>query len=404
MNRKAFIRWQIKNFLPFFAILLAIVSSSFFSFAFATNVGYSPYLDPVTSTGGASNENIIVRVFDLMTSGAGMAGSFFSFAIVGFLYATVIPFVVYYYRYNKKASDAYGQFPAKRGEIIRIRVIIGQVMGLIILAGIFLLGSLIILLRQVIHNVVSGESFYFEYGYFFLFFLVYVITWSMVYYFNCFACSRAHCLKNAVITVAAYQVVVSLLLVAIYTYLTSLWTVLNRDSGLLYGPDWLLTFTPYFPTFYFGAIFSRLAYNGHTGDLSVLGSYQAIVSLLGSLLVTGGAAVGVFLDKEPSGETYGISKPRAIQDKIGLHLAGTVFVFFIAVISSGIGSFLSIFLIAMAVVMYAGVYLLLLFIYYKNLRLTKTDWIFYAVNVASALILAITMFFIFQNAFGTLHY
>lgn len=402
MNRKAFIRWQIKNFLPFFAILLAIVSSSFFSFAFATNVAYMPYNDPSIAGAESNNSGIIARVFGLLTDGSGLSASFFSFAIVGFLYATVIPFVVYYYRYNKKASDAYGQFPAKRGEIIRIRVIIGQVMGLIVLAGIFLVGSLIILLRQVIHNVVSGESFYFEYGYFFLFFLVYVITWSMVYYFNCFACSRAHCLKNAVITVAAYQVVVSLLLIAIYTYSASLWNVLNRDGNLL--PDWLFTFTPYFPTFYFGAIFSRLAYNGHTGDLSVLGSYQAIVSLLGSLLVTGGAAVGVFLDKEPSGETYGLSKPRAIQDKIGLHLAGTVFVFFIAVISSGIGTLLSIFLIAMAVVMYAGVYLLLLFIYYKNLRLTKTDWIFYAANVASALILAITMFFIFQNAFGTLHY
>lgn len=402
MNKKAFIKWQIKNFLPFFAILLAIVSSSFFSFAFATNVAYTPYNDPAIVGADSSNSDIITKVFGLLTDGSGLSASFFSFAIVGFLYATVIPFVVYYYRYNKKASDAYGQFPAKRGEIIRIRVIIGQVMGLIVLAGIFLLGSLIILLRQVIHNVVNGESFYFEYGYFFLFFLVYVITWSMVYYFNCFACSRAHCLKNAVITVAAYQVVVSLLLVAIYTYSASLWNVLNRDSNLL--PDWLLTFTPYLPTFYFGAIFSRLAYNGHTGDLSVLGSYQAIVSLLGSLLVTGGAAVGVFLDKEPSGETYGLSKPRAIQDKIGLHLAGTVFVFFIAVISSGIGTLLSIFLIAMAVVMYAGVYLLLLFIYYKNLRLTKTDWIFYAVNVASALILAIAMFFVFQNAFGTLHY
>ncbi len=402
MNRKAFIRWQIKNFLPFFAILLAIVSSSFFSFAFATNVAYMPYNDPAIAGAESNNSGIIASVFGLLTDGSGLSASFFSFAIVGFLYATVIPFVVYYYRYNKKASDAYGQFPAKRGEIIRIRVIIGQVMGLIVLAGIFLVGSLIILLRQVIHNVVSGESFYFEYGYFFLFFLVYVITWSMVYYFNCFACSRAHCLKNAVITVAAYQVVVSLLLIAIYTYSASLWSVLNRDGNLL--PDWLFTFTPYFPTFYFGAIFSRLAYNGHTGDLSVLGSYQAIVSLLGSLLVTGGAAVGVFLDKEPSGETYGLSKPRAIQDKIGLHLAGTVFLFFIAVISSGIGTLLSIFLIAMAVVMYAGVYLLLLFIYYKNLRLTKTDWIFYAANVASALILAITMFFIFQNAFGTLHY
>lgn len=402
MNKKAFIKWQIKNFLPFFAILLAIVSSSFFSFAFATNVAYMPYNDPSIAGAESNNSGIIASVFGLLTDGSGLSASFFSFAIVGFLYATVIPFVVYYYRYNKKASDAYGQFPAKRGEIIRIRVIIGQVMGLIVLAGIFLVGSLIILLRQVIHNVVSGESFYFEYGYFFLFFLVYVITWSMVYYFNCFACSRVHCLKNAVITVAAYQVVVSLLLIAIYTYSASLWNVLNRDGNLL--PDWLFTFTPYFPTFYFGAIFSRLAYNGHTGDLSVLGSYQAIVSLLGSLLVTGGAAVGVFLDKEPSGETYGLSKPRAIQDKIGLHLAGTVFVFFIAVISSGIGTLLSIFLIAMAVVMYAGVYLLLLFIYYKNLRLAKTDWIFYAANVASALILALTMFFIFQNAFGTLHY
>ena len=129
------------------------------------------------------------------------------------LYAIVMPFLAFSYRFTTKTTDTYYQFPFKPKELKNIRVTVGYLCVIAALVISYVIPMLVLLLRYSLDPgtaTINGklcEIAYFNFGYAFVYLLIEIATCSLLYFITCFFVSLSNNLISAIIINVVFHLV-----------------------------------------------------------------------------------------------------------------------------------------------------------------------------------------------------
>lgn len=178
MSKKYF-WWQAKRWLPLAGTILAILLISQIPVVSTISVDYVP------------NEEYYLTV----VPGPTLIG----IGIPAALVALAVPFFVNAYRYSVPASDAFLQLPLGKGELRRVRTLLGWLSILVPFTLVFWLGVIVLASRQ------AGQVYRFHYEGFFYAYLYLVYGITVVYLAECVFTGFGNTLWDAVLFMAIGQ-------------------------------------------------------------------------------------------------------------------------------------------------------------------------------------------------------
>lgn len=173
---KRYVRWQLKKWLPMALvsfILMFLIFVVACSFATPYQIQYSSNSNPISPY-----------------------PPFLYILIPAIICSVIIPLFVCDYHYKRNSADLFLEAPFKKGELLRIRALLG--LG-ILLAGFtisFMFGTMVMSIRQASFETVTDSGItYIHYMYnywgFFLVYLWSLLTLSLTYYVNVLIASFA---------------------------------------------------------------------------------------------------------------------------------------------------------------------------------------------------------------------
>lgn len=305
MKTKSFVKWQLKKWLPLFAVLSVLILGVVVINAFSQPLHYQVYDDY-----GYIYSYVYTKQ-SARFSGLQLIGNMMMIPIC------IIPFFVFSHRFDKNAADAYKAFPAPKRRITRTKILIG---GAFILALVTLVyWSFVGIMGFRYAATPEKESIlgvvYERYDYYFIWYLpaFFYLTISLLtsYLFNCTLVSFGN---NGVSSFIYLLMGYAIMFISVYTlFRTFVYYYVDDYSPL---SDLAYVFDK---SSWYGTHFGRIDFISETfHDLVCLNSIQtkegffSIGRILGYLLFIGEIAIGVLalFVKEPSGEYYGAPGAR----------------------------------------------------------------------------------------------
>ncbi len=396
MNKKAFIRWQIKEWLPLF-IGFGAVTGLFYWLASYFSAEFYGY--------GYTSVGVTTPMYVLM-------------ALI-FAAAAIFPIAIFSYQTNHIRADFYDQIPLKNKELRRIRVLIGIIGLLALFTVIFWIGVLITYLRQVIFNQQEYQYFmsqqnanpadfkpyYFNYVYYIPFFFVLALG-LVAHYFTCvYLASLGNRVWDSILYIILGE---ALLNFALQSILLPSYVAFSSSNYNSKDPftDWIQLsigfyfFLKVFIRFYGGEIaWTEGATKPNLYDSSSAAA-AFYIGVIGFLLVGAIAAyLMLFKKKDPAGELAG--RPGARNGAIALipHAVMLMLGFLLAAAAQWAtmygGTMVSLFIFVVA--LWATAYFLLLFASRGTIRFEKKDWIIAAVVAGIVFVLCLSFGIVYAN-------
>lgn len=379
MNKREFIRWQIKEWLP---LLLGYGGITAIFYWLASYYGVDEFLSYSARTASSVTPMIVICVFT-------------------FLATAFIPLAIFSYQTNRVRADFYDQIPLRDKELRRIRILIVLISILIIFTIVFWVGILLTYLHQVVLNheayrrlLERGADpnefvpYYFQYVYYIpLFFLL--VLGIVAHYFTCvFFLSLGNRVWDCILLLVLGELLLNFALQAILfpAYVVCAETFTSSDSSFLrYINDFMrLSFGFGYYLAVFLSFFSENIAKTPS-DSSVPSLYQnstqaavfyinVIAFLLIGLIC---AWLMLFAKKDPAGELAGKAGAR----NRGIAWIPHLFMLFAGFVMAGAtqlviysdGVLIVVFCFVLA--SWAVIYFLLLFASRSTIRFAKQDWI-----------------------------
>lgn len=347
MTNSKFFHWQLKEWFPLFGLvllpLLRIVPQCFQM--------------PFTNTITAETLTLIVFLFS-------------------FLEASILPLMIFTYRWSKKSADTFLQLPCNEGEIKKTRTLI----LLLIVLSHYLLLTIITDIAIIVSSFSEKSAVYqsINVGYLFLsnfIFLVMTFAQFSVTYFFCYR-------GNTLIQSIVYLVVGSLLLSSIISGTLGYIAIFSGNHIVPASIGTTSSYTYFSPAvLYYSITVMIYKIDGvNWGNPQLISLFYFILTIIVGLA----ASIYTYLSKEPSGDTAGLQEPRSTFDKILIHAT----YFFSA------GVFLSqsaekvIHVISLAFV--AALYYTLLVFVHHTIHFSKRTYITFASLVLFSMVIAFT--------------
>jgi len=395
MNKKNYIIYEIKRFLPqliiFAGVYLVSIMQYFLQYTLLPGNGGGgfPYiLDPT-----------ILYVLLL---------------IIPSLAAFVYPIFVYTYRFSKNGLDIFYQSSVDKKFFRRVKFLIGLI-GLISIFVVIYLGSISLFTiayeinyATAIKNGVEITRRYYSSFYFLL--PLFALSIGSIYTIGCFLCSFANNIKDLFVTYISGFVVLSFFGTAFATFL-NIFTNFAYDYSIFINPI-QFGFMPFIPTIYLGMIGFYHSTNNvlniffHTNNIASADLY-AVVWFISSILVLALGILSVFhvlYHKERSADYRTIHGGYSWYTKYIVHLAALVIGIYEVCLSNISGSIIFATTAPFAIftaISYAGIYYLVLALYNKKWTLDKKDLIAMIANdgiiVVVTIIVIISSFIELQN-------
>lgn len=343
MNKKKFILWQIKKWLPIAIVLFLVIATI------------------VWST--MNNKSLVVYRYDdyyYSYFGPGITINL----VMGMIMSFIIPFFVYEYRYNKTASDAYNAFPNKKNEIKTTKLLIGLAIIFIIFTVVYAGNFLILLSRWLSTPETNGRAHRVNIN-----FIIYLPSYFIIlgliiteYLFNCYMVSLGNTIATSSLYVLAGNIILVVLVPTVAEYLIICKVITIKSA-----------------TYFFGGYASDfLLVEQWLVDLAkgtkVLYELKSIPMLAITLLIRGVSGALCFIEKEPSGEYFGYPKARGKYEKYIIYVAlGTLSALMMCISNGPVVIFY--------VLVLANNYIFLV-LSNKTFKLPKEDWIAFFVLLA----------------------
>ena len=394
MNRKLYIKWLLRQWLPlifiFGAILLLVYFVPSLSGAIYPDGGTAEYYGG--SYYGGTDSLFYTEVGNV---NAGTS----SIMTWGIMAAIVMPFFVFSYRFDKVSADTYGQIPAKSNEVRIIRILVGLCIVLSVLTIAFWAGNIAKVIRQACFEpAVKGYMpfYFFNYGYYALFYAYLLLIVASTYLF---CCTILH-LVGRVLDGLILLLVVGILMAGTVLFFCGWFNVFvhiaTNGKGrmpfeyTMYDGLSALSNPQIACQYVFEPLICTSAYVEPGFDDLMVGMLYAypIVKLA--------LSVFVFICHEPSGEYFG--KPGGINSigKIMIHILAAMIALTMGIVWFYLAEY-GIYIFFLMVFIY-GIFLvcyyLMLSLYQKSFALKKADLIVFLSVVAVGIIVSVIFGFI----------
>lgn len=308
MKTISFVKWQLKKWLPLFAVLGILVLATVMINALTTRMTF-------TSTGYFSDGNYIGNKPFPRFSGLQLIGN------MVMIPACIVPFFVFSHRFDKNAADAYRAFPAPKRRITRTKILIGgaYILGLVILVYLTMIGIMGLRYSTLPEGQLERGFLEVKYDYYFIWYLpafFYLLISALAsYLFNCTLVSFGNNSKSAFIYMLFGNI---LMFLVAYTIVYSFVYLPVRDHPTVTLKNMIY----YDGVSWFGGHFGRMEFVEKTFHNLVVANkldsnfaYDGLFSfgkILGYIAFLAEIGIGVyaFFVDEPSGEHYGAPGAR----------------------------------------------------------------------------------------------
>lgn len=381
MNKKAFIRMQIKELIPIFIAIFISLAAVFWFTILGSNT-----LPTVFQNGEQTSINYY-------TANPPLA----AIIIPSFLAALVLPFAAFSYQTNHIRADFFYQIPLKERELRRIRLLTYFILLEIIVSVVYWIGILFLFSRQVSENAASSfwkdTPYFYNYAWFLLYWLYLLVALGLHFFVSSYFISLGTRVIDSMIYLAIGHVVLVLWFGGVMRLLDT-WTGISYSSSsnevarafsqfemAWFNQSWL---EPILQTI---AIFTPLANNIKPNFTDAYITARVLSSVC-YVLIGAGCIVAMMLSKDPSGERAGhpgarnlyISfYPHVFAVVIGLYLANMIARTSVVMVYTGFLSF----------ILWGVAYYFLLVLVKAGFRFRAKTWIAYGSVLGGILFLTI---------------
>lgn len=377
MKNRKFLIYQLKSWIPIFAVSFAFMAIVFWIDMASTNL-----LD-------RSGVRYYYSLFSVY-GGTGVLSALIPPMILTLIY----PLFIFDYRYKKNKGDTFLQLPLKEGQLKRTRLNIALGMLLVAFTLTYWIGVLILLFRV---NTASISQEMLDEGYkisnynflgFLWIYLFALVFLSVEFFTNAFLAQLGNTLHESYIYMVMGQVILLLIEFSFHFYIS--WGIM-KESFFYDGfkPATFSLGTPIYLAYY---LFNDYTAGSPYATSPAFGSMDVSLwfNLFVPLVVGIGAAFGLYLVRDPSGEYYGKPGPRNIPISIIPH----VFYFLIGLLLFG---FLNLPIFLMFMLLFALSYYMTLVFIYRSFRVNKRELIIMGAVCAGILVLNLIPFLVSTN-------
>ena len=306
MNKKGFIKWQIKESLPLYIIAAIVLAAVFWIPSISNRLVPSLYFN---------DNNYTTSTMPTMVYYLVCFPPLFYISIPAIIFACFLPISCFSHQTNHVRSDFFYQIPMKEKELRNTKVLLNFAILEIIYTIVYWVGILFIFVNQSSQNAIdpyfSANPYFYNYIYFVPYFFLLMVEIALTYFTSSFLASLATRNKDCGFYIVFGQLFLAFSFMAILLFFIRCGSFNYLDSFSQFtisfpNFSWLES---EFHTFIFSDLIYKVNYLGNNTNLP--NSYNAIyiaARIFSSVcfLITGGlSAWGVLFKKDPSGEFAG---------------------------------------------------------------------------------------------------
>lgn len=379
MNKKAYIKWQIKELLPAYIIALILIASIFWI--------------AITSWTLMPTATYYTDVNDYYVSFGSAYPPLYSIIIPAIIAATAFPIAVFSYQTSHVRSDFFYQIPLKKGELRRIRLILNLVILLAIVTVVYWFGVGIMGIKQATFNMSAKEGtyfynnpYYYNYGYLALFYVIMIVAVACHYFISAFFLS----LGTKTVDSVFYLIFGHGIMIGTIEAFFLVFVYFGAHGGIvnLVGAFPSISFIePLIDTHIIGLL---VYCPGGLSNLSASEIGSRITCGIIYLLLSGFVAWYIlFKKKDPSGEYAGKGVPTNDFTFLFPHVFALVTGLYI---SLAVGALTSLMVVAFAfyIIFWAAAYYFCIVFVNGGFHFDKKNWIYFASVVSVVVILTIS--------------
>lgn len=304
MNKKSYVKWQIKSLLPIYIIIIIVVAFSFLLSILST--------DLVPTVYEIENGEMYVVYFSAYPP-------LYGIAIPSILAALALPISIFSYQTNHVKSDFFYQIPLREKELRKIKLVLNLSILEAIITIVYWIGVILIALKQPLMNIEGGDYFidnpyYYNYVFFIPYYFYLVLSVAIVFFTSSYFAS----LGTRVIDTILYLIFGQGFLAFFFTSLVAVLLSISHDNDALSDiVTSFLSFSWLEPCIFTNS-FCQWLMNNSVNNMT--NTVIRIISNIGFLLVGIASFLAVWKKKDPSGEYAGKIKTNNIYTSLYVHL------------------------------------------------------------------------------------
>ncbi len=393
MNKKQYIKWQIKEMLPMYIISFIILGAIFW-----LTISTSELMPTKFKNYETGDYYISLSVLSWPP--------LFAILIPALLLSFFLPYSSFIYQRKRIYSDFYYQLPFKKNELRRTNLLISYTILTIAITIIYWIGILYIFIRQIQLNATDeyfvANNFYYNYVYFIPYYFVLLLGTSLNYFISSFFISLGTKSLDSLLylifgqLILAFMVETFLILILVGAKNSDSTEALLNAVSYTPSPSWLENVRS---TMIFCDLAMRGSVSLEKGDIITRIVSSSAYLLLGGFLTW----YMLFKKKDPSGEDAGkgvpttpISKaiPHAFALMSGLYISCSFGLYG----SSGIGNFwLYLPMMLMEMIMWGVAYYFYMVMANGGFHFKKKNWIAFASVTSIVVILGFVYLLIYAS-------
>ncbi len=372
MNKKRYIKWQIKELLPLY-IISAIILVAIFWLTIST-MDFWPFYYKNPNTG----------IYEKL--GNAPWPPLFALFVPSLILSFVLPYFAFSHQRKHIHADFYYQLPFKKNELRRTNLLISLVILLATITIIYWFGILFIGIRQIIANntieYLLNEHYYYNYVYFIPYYFILIIGIAFNYFISSFFVSLGTKYLDSVLYEIFGQLFFAFI-VEVFLYLIFAGTKFTSDHWSLYA----LAYTPSISWLEVGRVtglfclwIAKINYVLDAGSIATRIVSSSAYLIFGAFMTW----YMLFKKKDPSGEHAGKGVPTSPISYVIPH----VFALFLGLVNSctygilaGVGvngqtmAWMAVVQVILYLIMWGVAYYFFLVIANGTFRFKKKNWI-----------------------------
>lgn len=309
MNKKAFIKWQIKELLPIYIISFVLLAVIFWFSILGSNLIPNKY--PIYGPSGT------IEGYNFYYYNA--FPPLFAIGVPVILLSFVLPFGVFSYQTSHIRSDFFYQVPLKEKELRRMRLLLNLIIAAIIITIIYWIGVLFIYAKQASMNAQDDyfrdRPYFYNYIYFLPYYFILIVSFACNYFISSYFISLGTRVVDSVFYLIFGQFILALTIISFL--LVMVWfskgnETISTLATYMPSPSFIeplrLTYT------FSSLLMKRFSIDSLETGVRIASSvsFLALGSFLGWYML--------FQKKDPSGEYAGRGTPSSLYISLYPHV------------------------------------------------------------------------------------